>query len=71
MRRKIILFGAGCVALLFILLVALVLLLPSFVNLESTKEKIEALLFRQIGGRVEYQKMDLHYFLGQGSKPTR
>jgi len=62
MRRKILLFGAGCVALLFILLVALVLLLPSLVNLESTKEKIETLLFRQVGGRVEYQKMDLHYF---------
>ena len=62
MRRKILLFGAGCFALLFILLVAFLLLLPHLVNLESTKEKIEALLFRQVGGRVQYQKMDLHYF---------
>ena len=62
MRRKILLFGAGCFALLFILLVAFVLLLPHLVNLESIKEKIEALLFQQVGGRVQYQKMDLSLF---------
>jgi hypothetical protein len=61
-RRKIVLFGAGCFALLFILLVAFVLLLPYLVNLESIREKIEALLFQQVGGSVKYQKMDLFYF---------
>jgi hypothetical protein len=43
---------AGCFALLFILLVAFVLLLPYLVNLESMREKIEALLFQQVGGKV-------------------
>jgi len=62
MRRKILLFGAGGCALLFILLVAFVLLLPYLVNLESIREKIEALLFQRVGGRVEYRKMDLFYF---------
>jgi len=62
MRRKIVFFGAGCFALLLILFVALALLLPYLVNLESTREKIEALLFRQVGGRVEYRKIDLFYF---------
>ncbi len=62
MRRKILLFGAGCFALLFILLVAFVLLSPYLVNLESIREKIEALLFQQVGGNVKYQKIDLFYF---------
>ena len=68
MRRKILLLGAGCVALFFILLGALVLLLPYLVNLESIREKIEALLFQQVGGRVEYQKMDLFYLPRPGVK---
>jgi hypothetical protein len=67
-RRKIFLFGGGCFALLLILLVAFVLLLPYLVNLESTKEKIEDLLFQQVGGRVGYQKIDLFYFPRPGVK---
>ena len=62
MRRKIFLFGGGCIALLSILLVAFVLLLPYLVNLEPIRDKIEALLFQQVGGRVKYQKIDLFYF---------
>jgi len=62
MRRKIILFGAGGCALLFILLVAFALLLPYLVNLESIREKIEALLSQRVGGRVAYQKMDPFFF---------
>jgi len=61
-RRKIFLFVGGCFALLLILLVAFVLLLPYLVNLESVRERIEALLFQQVGGKVEYQKIDLFYF---------
>jgi len=67
-RRKIFLFGGGCFALLLILLVAFVLLLPYLVNLESIKEKIEGLLFQQVGGRVGYQKIDLFYFPRPGVK---
>ena len=44
MRRKILLFGAGCFGLLLILLVAFFLLLPYLINLEPISEKIEALL---------------------------
>jgi AsmA-like C-terminal region len=62
MRRKIFLVGGGCFALLFMLLVAFALLLPYLVNLESIREKIEALLFQQVGGKVEYWKIDLFYF---------
>jgi hypothetical protein len=68
MRRKILLFSAGCIALLFILLVAFVLFLPYLVNLESIRDKIEALLFQQVGGRVEYQKIDIFYFPRPGVK---
>jgi len=68
MRRKILLFAARCFALLFILLVAFVLLLPSLVNLESVRNKIEALLLEQVGGKVEYQRMDLFYFPRLGVK---
>jgi hypothetical protein len=32
------------------------------------REKIEALLFQQVGGKVEYQKMDLFYFPRPGVK---
>ena len=62
MRRKILLFGAAGCALLIILLVVFLLLLPYLVNLESVREKIEALLFQQVGGSVKYQKIDLFYF---------
>jgi hypothetical protein len=68
MRRKILFFAAGCFALLFILLVAFVLFLPYLVNLESIRDKIEALLFQQVGGRVEYQKIDIFYFPRPGVK---
>jgi hypothetical protein len=68
MRRKILLFAAGCFTLLFILLVVFALLLPYLVNLESIREKIEALLFQQVGGKVEYQKIDLLYFPRPGVK---
>jgi hypothetical protein len=67
-RRKILFFAAGCIALLSILLVAFVLLLPYLVNLEPIRDKIEALLFQQVGGRVEYQKIDLFYFPRPGVK---
>ncbi len=71
MRRKILLFGAGCFGLLFILLVAFLLLLPYLINLEPIREKTEALLFQQVGGKVEYQKIDLFYFPRPGVKAHR
>jgi len=61
-KRKLLFFAGGCIALVSILLVAFVLLLPYLVNLEPVRDKIEALLFQQVGGRVEYQKIDLFYF---------
>jgi hypothetical protein len=61
-KRKIFLFTTGCLALLFILLIAFALLLPYIVNLEPIRDKIETLLFQEVGGRVEYQKIDLFYF---------
>jgi uncharacterized protein involved in outer membrane biogenesis len=42
--------------------VGFLLLLPYLINLEPIKEKILADLLQQVGGRVEYQKLDLSYF---------
>ena len=61
-RRKIFLWIIGSLICLTSFLVGLLLLLPYLINLESVRDKIEALLFQQVGGRVEYQKIDLFYF---------
>jgi hypothetical protein len=67
-RRKIFLWIVGSLICLTSFLVGFLLLLPYLVNLESVRDKIEALLFQQVGGRVEYQKIDLFYFPRPGVK---
>ena len=63
MKHKKILLGlSGSLAILLLLLVGLILLLPYLINLEPVKERILAILFRQVGGKVEYQRLDLSFF---------
>src|SRR5512139_3971533 len=61
-RRKIFLWIIGSLICLTSLLVGFLLLLPYLINLEPIRDKIEALLFQQVGGKVEYRKIDLFYF---------
>jgi uncharacterized protein involved in outer membrane biogenesis len=67
-RRKIFLWIIGSLICLTGVLVGFLLLLPYLINLEPIREKVEALLFQQVGGRVEYQKIDLFYFPRPGVK---
>jgi len=67
-RRKIFLWIIGSLICLIGFLVGFLLLLPYLVNLESIRDKIESLLFQQVGGKVGYQKIDLFYFPRPGVK---
>jgi AsmA-like C-terminal region len=63
MKHKKILLGlSGGLVCLIILLVGVMLLLPYLINFEPVKERILAILFRQVGGKVEYQRLDLSFF---------
>jgi len=63
MKHKKMLLGVlGSLACLIIFLVSFILLLPYLINLDPIKEKILAVLSGQVGGKVEYQKLDLSYF---------
>jgi len=61
-HKKILLWVSGSLACLILLLVGGMLLLPYLINLEPVMEKILAVLSQQVGGRVEYQRLDLSYF---------
>src|SRR3990172_2983646 len=64
MRRcwKIFLWIIGGLIGLTSLLAGFLLLLPYLINQDPIKEKILAVLLQQVGGRVEYQRVDLSYF---------
>ena len=70
-RRKIFLWIIGSLICLTSLLVGFLLLLPYLITLEPTKEKILALLSAQVGGKVEYRKLDLFYFPQPGVKVSQ
>ena len=61
-RRKISLWIIGSLICLASLLLCFLVLLPYLINLEPVKERILAILFQQVGGKVEYQRLDLSYF---------
>ncbi|MBW2174474.1 MAG: hypothetical protein JRF64_07525, partial [Deltaproteobacteria bacterium] len=58
-RKKIYLWVGGSIGVLFILLLALMLLLPRLINLETLREKIIADVSQTVGGVVEFEKIDL------------
>jgi hypothetical protein len=61
-HKKILIWVLGSFACLMLLLVGAMLLLPYLINLEPVKEEILVILFRQVGGKVEYERLDLSYF---------
>jgi uncharacterized protein involved in outer membrane biogenesis len=61
-RKKIVFWIAGGIAVLLVLLLALILLLPYLVNLESVRQKILADVSRGTGGEVAFQRIDLSFF---------
>ena len=69
-HTKILLWLSASLAILLILLVGVILLLPYLINLEPVKERILAILFQQVGGKVEYQRLDLSFF-PQPAQPLR
>ncbi len=52
----------GATGVLFVLLLALILLLPKIVNLEPIRQKIIATISEEVGGELEYRSIDLSFF---------
>ena len=60
--KKISLWILGCTGALLVLLLLFILLLPKLVNLEPMREKILATVSQQVGGEVEFKRVDLSFF---------
>ncbi|NIQ40336.1 MAG: AsmA family protein, partial [Proteobacteria bacterium] len=58
-RKKIVFWIGVTIGILLVLLVALILLLPYLVNLESVRQRIIVELSRGTGGEVAFQRIDL------------
>jgi hypothetical protein len=52
----------GAIAVLFVLLLALILLLPRIINLEPIRQTIIARISEEVGGELEYRSIDLSFF---------
>jgi hypothetical protein len=61
-HKKILFWVIGGIGILLALLLLFMLLLPKLVNLEPMKEKILATISQQVGGDVEFQRVDLLFF---------
>ncbi len=61
-QKKILICISGLIALFFILLIALQLLAPRIVNLESTKVKIRQAVSENTGGDLNYDRIGLSIF---------
>lgn len=61
-HKKKCVWATGIVGTLFILLLALVLILPSLINLAPVKEKIQASVSQAVGGEVQFNRVDLSFF---------
>jgi hypothetical protein len=60
--RKRSFWGLGLVGGLIGLLLLLIVLLPYLINLGPLKEKILAAVSEKLGGRVQYERLDLSFF---------
>jgi uncharacterized protein involved in outer membrane biogenesis len=58
-HKKIFFWLTGILATLVVFLLTLWILGPSFINTEVIKTRIQTALSRQIGGKVEFQSVDL------------
>ena len=61
-RKRIMVRVFGGIGIFLILLSAFLLLLPYIINLEPVKERILTYLSQKVGGRVNFQKVDISYF---------
>lgn len=59
LRRKILLSLAVTVCVLLALLVAAMIMTPRYLNSKSIKAKIETAISQQLGGAVQYQRLDI------------
>lgn len=61
-QKRILLWLSGVIGVLTIVLLALSLLAPRFINLESVKEKIIATLSKTLEGKIDLHKAELSFF---------
>ena len=60
--KKTSFWGLGLVGGIIVLLLLFVIFLPYLINLGPLKEKILAILSEKLGGRVQYERLDLSFF---------
>lgn len=61
-QKKILLWLAGTIGILTIVLLTFSLLAPRFINIESVKEKIIADLIKNFDGKIDLQKTEMSFF---------
>jgi uncharacterized protein involved in outer membrane biogenesis len=61
-QKKILLWIIGTIGTLSILLLGLFLLLPTLINLEMLRERIEANLSKKAGVKLDFQGLELDFF---------
>ena len=59
MRKKIVLSLAITLSISLVLLAAAILLAPRYLNSTSIKAKIETAISRELGGKVQYQRLEI------------
>jgi uncharacterized protein involved in outer membrane biogenesis len=60
-RKKIAIWVMGVIGALLVLMLILMLLLPRIINLEPIRQKIIARISQEVGGEVEFQRLDLSF----------
>jgi hypothetical protein len=61
-RKKLFFWIIGILGTLFVLLLVILLFLPTLINLEPVKEKIQARVSHIIEGEMQYQRADVTFF---------
>lgn len=61
-QKKILLWTIGTIGTLSILLLGLFLLLPTLINLEVLRERIEANVSKKAGAKLNFQELELDFF---------
>jgi hypothetical protein len=61
-QKKILLWIIGTIGTLSILLLGVFLLLPTLINLEVLRERIEANMSKKAGAKLDFQELELDFF---------
>ncbi len=61
-RKKILPLAVSLLSLMLALLAAALLLAPVYLNSPAVRDKIQAAISRQLGGRVSYKRLDISLF---------